>query len=76
METWPLPFIRAENIPLYGNLLKEEFIMKDIIKYVGSMAACAVGWLAGHWLWEEVLEDKMDGLKDYLKNRRTNKKGA
>lgn len=50
--------------------------MKDIVKYVGSMAACAVGWLAGYWLWEEVLEDKMDGFKDYLKNRRTNKKGA
>lgn len=50
--------------------------MKDIIKYAGSMAACAVGWLAGYWLWDEVLEDKMDGLKDYLENRRTNKKGA
>lgn len=50
--------------------------MKDVIKYLGSMAACAVGWCAGHWLWEEVLEDKMTDFKDYLKNKKTNKKGA
>lgn len=50
--------------------------MKDVIKYLGSMTACAVGWCAGHWLWEEVLEDKMNDFKEYLKNKNTNKKGA
>ena len=50
--------------------------MKDVIKYLGSMAACAVGWFAVSWLWEEVLEDKMNDFKDYLKNKKTNKKGA
>ena len=50
--------------------------MKDIIKCFGSMAACVVGWLAGSWLWEEVLEEKMDDFKGYLKNRKANKKGA
>ena len=48
--------------------------MKDVIKYLGSMAACAVGWMTGLWLWEEVLEEKMDGFKDYLGNK--GKKGA
>lgn len=50
--------------------------MKDIIKYVGSMAACAVGWLAGSWLWEEVLEEKVEDFRDYLKDKRREKKGA
>lgn len=49
--------------------------MKDVIKYLGSMAACAVGWMAGSWLWEEVLEEKMDDFKDYLRNK-GKKKGA
>lgn len=76
MATWPLTFIRAKNMLLYGNLLKEEFIMKDVVKYLGSMAACAVGWLAGSWLWEEVLVYKAEDFKEYLKNRKANKKGA
>ena len=48
--------------------------MKDIVKYSGTMAACAVGWMAGSWLWQEVLEEKMYDLKDYLKDK--GKKGA
>lgn len=70
METWPLPFIRAKNILLYGNLLKEEFTMKDIVKYFGQMAVCAVGWLAGCWLWQEVLEEKADDFKEKLSNKK------
>lgn len=50
--------------------------MKNIVKYLGSMTACAVGWLAGSWLWEEVLVHKAEDFKDYLKNRKENKKGA
>ena len=49
--------------------------MKDVIKYLGSMAACAVGWLAGCWVWDEVLKDKMNDFKDYLKSK-GQKKGA
>ena len=56
-------------------ILKEEFTMKDVIKYLGSMAACAVGWLAGCWVWDEVLEDKMNDFKNYLKSK-GQKKGA
>lgn len=44
--------------------------MKDIIKYFGSMAACAVGWLAGCWLWEEILEEKADDFKEKLSNKK------
>ena len=43
--------------------------MKDIVKCFGSMAACAVGWLAGCWLWQEVLEDKADALKEKFGNK-------
>ena len=32
--------------------------MKDVIKYFGTMAACAVGWMAGSWLWQAVLGGK------------------
>lgn len=48
--------------------------MKNIINYFGSMAVCAVGWLAGCWVWENVLEDKMDDFKEKLENKR--KEGA
>lgn len=58
---------------LYGNLLKEEFIMKNIIKTFGSMVTCVVGWRAGSWLWDEVLKSKMDDIKDYFSNKRKEK---
>lgn len=44
--------------------------MKDIIKTFGSMTACVVGWMAGEWLWEEVLKEKMNNLKDKIRDRR------
>lgn len=43
--------------------------MNDIVKYFGSMAAFAVGWLAGRWLWQEVLKNKADALKEKFSNK-------
>lgn len=47
--------------------------MKDVIKSFGTMVSCAVGWFAGCWLWEEVLEDKVENFKENLANKRKEK---
>lgn len=47
--------------------------MKENIKYLGNMIACAVGWLAGCWVWENVLEDKVDDFKEKLDDKRRGK---
>lgn len=49
--------------------------MKNIMNTLAAGAAMIVGMKAGEWLWDEVLEDKVDDFKDYLANKR-NEKGA
>lgn len=44
--------------------------MKETIKYLGNMAACAVGWWAGCWLWDNVLGDKLDDFKEALERKK------
>lgn len=40
--------------------------MKGIISLIAVTAVMGVGMNAGFWLWENVLEDKADNLKDKL----------
>lgn len=47
--------------------------MKDAIKIFGSSMACIIGMMAGSWVWENVLEQKMDNLKENLANKRKEK---
>lgn len=65
--------IRDKNILLYGNLLKEEFKMKNLFKvvvlYIAAGAASMIGVMGGTWLWNEVLEDKADNLKKRFSNK-------
>ena len=41
--------------------------MKNLFKLLASGVTILVGYNAGNWLWNEVLEDKMNKLKDRLK---------
>ena len=43
--------------------------MKDLIKFVGTFALAGIGMNAGFWVWENVLEDKVDNLKDKLSKK-------
>ena len=36
--------------------------MKDLFKTGVSMAVCAIGWFAGIWTWDNVLEKKANGI--------------
>ena len=36
--------------------------MKDVFKTGISMAVCAIGWFAGIWTWNNVLEKKANGI--------------
>jgi hypothetical protein len=45
--------------------------MKDILKVMGLGTAIAVAYSAGFWLWENVLEEKFDDVKEYLESKRT-----
>ena len=36
--------------------------MKDLFKTGISMAVCAIGWFAGIWTWNNVLEEKADEI--------------
>lgn len=47
--------------------------MKSIINTLMAGAAVIIGMKAGEWLWEEVLEEKVDDFKDYLTNKRKEK---
>ena len=47
--------------------------MKTIIKVLGLGILAGVGSSAGYWLWEEVLEDKVDDLKDRLSKKNSEK---
>ena len=38
--------------------------MKNLFKLLASGAAMVVGYKAGNWLWNEVLEDKARNLKN------------
>lgn len=43
--------------------------MKDLFKTLLYGAAVAVGYMAGVKLWDEVLEDKVDDLKERLSKK-------
>lgn len=48
--------------------------MKNIINTLVAGAAVIVGMKAGEWLWDEVLEEKVDDFKDYLADKRKKKR--
>lgn len=43
--------------------------MKDTFKFLAYGLFTAIGYCAGVKLWAEVLEDKVDDLKDRLKKK-------
>lgn len=43
--------------------------MKNFIKIISAWAAVAVGVNAGNWLWDEVLADKVDSLRDSIREK-------
>lgn len=47
--------------------------MKTIIAYLGIGIATGVGIMGGYWLWDNVLEDKADDLKDRLSKKKSEK---
>lgn len=44
--------------------------MKTIVNSFILGAAVGAGYSAGYYLWEEVLEDKMDDLICYFRNKK------
>lgn len=40
--------------------------MKSLFKAVGTAILCAIGWLFGGWLWNSILKEKCEKLKDRL----------
>lgn len=44
--------------------------MKNFIAFVAYGFAVGVGYFAGTWAWENVLEDKVDNLKERLDARK------
>ena len=44
--------------------------MKNLINVILTGAAACIGFGAGGWLWDNVLEDKLDDLKDRLAKKR------
>lgn len=40
--------------------------MKSVVRYMANWAGIAVGYMAGKWLWTEVLEEKANKLKERL----------
>ena len=36
--------------------------MKDFFKTGLAMTVCAIGWFAGIWVWNNVLEEKADEI--------------
>lgn len=47
--------------------------MKSIIQSAAIGTASVVGMLAGFWLWNEVLEEKANDLKDRLQTKKKEK---
>lgn len=45
--------------------------MKNFFKTMGWCTAMGVAFNAGYWLWENVLEEKFDDVKEYLESKRT-----
>ena len=44
--------------------------MKNLIKLIVSGAAICIGAGTGQWLYDNVIEDKLDDLKDRLSKKR------
>lgn len=40
--------------------------MKQVMQYCGLCFLGGIGYCAGVWLWDNVLEDKVEDLKDRL----------
>lgn len=47
--------------------------MKDSIKVFRNMTVAVIGYSFGCWVWNNVIEDKMDDFKDYLDSKRKEK---
>ena len=64
-------------MPYYGKTkIYEVTIMKNIINLTAVCAVMGIGMSAGYWLWENVLEDKADKLKDTVTKKLTKNEGA
>ena len=49
--------------------------MKDLVKIMVNWAGVGIGYMAGIWLWDNVLEDKVEDLKDRL-SKKSESEGA
>lgn len=47
--------------------------MKTIISLIGAGIATGVGIQGGFWLWDNVLEEKVEGLRDRLSKKDSEK---
>ena len=47
--------------------------MKDLIKIFGTAMACITGMMVGSLVWDNVLEQRMDNLKENLANKQKEK---
>lgn len=47
--------------------------MKDSMKLFGNMIGAGIGYLFGCWLWENVIEEKVDDFKGYLDSKKQEK---
>lgn len=44
--------------------------MKEIIRIAGLGVVCGVAVNVGYWLWDNILEDKLDGFYDYQQKKK------
>lgn len=49
--------------------------MKDLVKIMVNWAGVGIGYAAGIWLWDNVLEDKVEDLKNRL-SKKSESEGA
>lgn len=47
--------------------------MKDKLSWFGAAISIALGWNLGQWMWNGVLEDKVENFKEKLDNKRKEK---
>jgi hypothetical protein len=52
------------------NLLWEVIVMKEIIRIAGLGVVCGIAVQAGYWLWDNVLEDKVEDFYDYCQKKK------
>lgn len=44
--------------------------MKNLVKMFGMTTVGGVGVYFGYWLWDNILEEKVEDFKDYLDDKR------